>query len=114
MEQRIVTKIGRADTLVQAPPGNIASSMKRFIVILSLIVAAAPAFAQRGERDQKGFGPGKQQGMSKDERQRMRDDMRDVYRERNRQDRPQQRPLSPQEREKLRRDIQDANRDLRR
>src|SRR5438067_13186545 len=113
MEQRIVTKIGRADTLVQAPAGNIPSGMKRFVVILSLIVAAAPAFAQR-ERDQKGVGPGKQQGMSKDERQRMRDDMRDVYRERNRQERPQQRPLSPQEREKLRRDIQDANRDLRR
>ena len=114
MEQRIVTKIGRADTLVQAPAGNIPSGMKRFLVILSLIIAAAPAFAQRGERDQKGVGPGKQQGMSKDERQRMRDDMRDVYRERNRQERPQQRPLSPQEREKLRRDIQDANRDLRR
>jgi hypothetical protein len=52
--------------------------------------------------------------MSKDERQRMRDDMREVFRDRNRQDRPPARQLSPQEREKLRRDIQDANRDLRR
>ena len=31
--------------------------MKRFIIILSLMLAAAPAVAQRGERDQKGFGP---------------------------------------------------------
>ncbi|MFN2646643.1 MAG: hypothetical protein ABR570_16780 [Burkholderiales bacterium] len=88
--------------------------MRACAFLLALILAATPAFAQRGERD-KG---GKAQGMSKDERQRMRDDMRDVYRDRggdrNRQDRPAQRPLSPQEREKLRRDIQDANRDLRR
>ena len=69
---------------------------------------------QRSDREQKG-PPGKQQGMSKDERQRMREDMRDVYRDRNRQERPQQqRQMSPQEREKLRRDIQDANRDLKR
>jgi hypothetical protein len=96
------------------------SGMRRFIVILSLLVAAAPAFAQRGERDQKGFGPGKQQGMSKDERQRMREDMREVYRERGdrgfdrsmRPERPRQ--LSPEEREKLRRDVQNANKDLRR
>jgi hypothetical protein len=43
----------------------------------------------------------------------MREDMRNVYQDRNRQDRPRQQ-LSPQEREKLRRDIQDANRDLKR
>ena len=88
--------------------------MKICALILALAVAAAPAFAQRGDREQKG-PPGKQQGMSKDERQRMREDMRDVYRDRNRQERPQQqRQMSPQEREKLRRDIQDANRDLKR
>ena len=55
--------------------------------------------------------------MSREERQRMRDDMRDVYRDRNVErarpvDKPRQ--LTPEEREKLRRDIQDANRDLRR
>jgi hypothetical protein len=89
--------------------------MKAAVLILSLAIAATPAFAQRGERDARGFvPPGKAQGMSKDERQRMREDMRDVYRDRNRQDRPQQRQLSPQEREQLRRDIQDANRNLRR
>ena len=87
-------------------------------LLLALVMAAGPAFAQRGERDGRGGGPGKNQNMSKDERQRMRDDMREVYRDkggaRNRQDRPPQRQLSPQEREKLRRDIQDANRDLKR
>jgi uncharacterized membrane protein len=54
--------------------------------------------------------------MSKDDRQRMRQDMREVYRERSergaRPERPRQ--LSPQEREKLRQDVQNANRDLRR
>src|SRR5947209_15499291 len=95
MEQRIVTKIGRADTLALALPGNI-GRMKHFAVILSLMLAATPAFAQRGEPK----GGGKAQGMSKDERQRMRDDMRDFNRDRNRQDRPQQRQLTPQEREK--------------
>jgi hypothetical protein len=87
--------------------------MRRHLaLLLALVIAAGPAFAQRGEREPRGLPPGKAQGMSKDERQRMRDDMRDVYR--NRQDRPPQRQLSPQEREKLRRDIQDANRDLKR
>jgi transposase len=51
----------------------------------------------------------------------MREDMREVYRERGaaraapsgaRPERPRQ--LSPQEREKLRQDVQNANRDLRR
>ena len=90
--------------------------MKAGILILCLAIAATPAFAQRGEREMRGPPPGKAQGMSKDERERMRDDMRDVYRDRGgdraRQDRPRQ--LSPEERDKLRRDIQDANRNLRR
>jgi hypothetical protein len=93
-------------------------SMKRCLLLLAFAIAAGPALAQRGEREARGSPPGKNQGMSRDERQRMREDMRDVYRDRGgdraRQDRPPQRPLSPEEREKLRRDIQDANRDLRR
>jgi hypothetical protein len=88
--------------------------MKRCAALfLALVIAAGPAFAQRGERDGRAGGPGKNQGMSKDQRQRMRDDMREVARDRNRQDRPPQRQLSPQEREQLRRDIQDANRSMR-
>jgi hypothetical protein len=83
--------------------------MRAWVFLIALALAAAPAFAQR---EQKG-PPGKQQGMSKDERQRMREDMREVNRDRNRQDRPRQQ-LSPQDREQLRRDIQDANRDLKR
>ena len=86
--------------------------MKIWPLILAFALTASTALAQRADREQKG-PPGKQQGMSKDERQRMREDMQDVYRDRNRQDRPRQQ-LSPQEREKLRRDIQDANRDLKR
>jgi len=86
--------------------------MRTWVFLIALTLATGPALAQRSDREQKG-PPGKQQGMSKDERQRMREDMRDVYRDRNRQERPRQQ-LSPQEREKLRRDIQDANRDLKR
>jgi hypothetical protein len=84
--------------------------MKRLAVILSLMLAVTPVFAQRGEAK----GGGKAQGMSKDERERLRDDMRNFNRDRNRQDRPQQRQLTPQEREKLRRDIEGANKDIRR
>ena len=86
--------------------------MKLCALLLALTVAAAPAFAQRGERDQR-QAPGKNQGMSKDQRQQMREDLRNFNQDRNRQDR-QQRQMSPQEREKLRRDIQDANKALRR
>ena len=85
--------------------------MKRSIaLLLALAVAAGPAFAQ--QRDKRAPGQGKSQGMSKDQRQRMGDDMREVFRDRNRQDRPPPRQLSPQEREQLRRDIQNANKDL--
>ena len=84
--------------------------MRSLVLVLALILGAGPSFAQ--QRDSKGFvAPGKNQGMSRDERERMRNDMQDVYRDRGRQDRPQ-RQLSPQEREQLRRDINDANRTL--
>ena len=53
--------------------------------------------------------------MSREERQRMRDDVRDAYRN-DRQDRQQQktRQMSPEERGQLRRDIEDANRQIKR
>ena len=85
--------------------------MKILLLLLALTVAAPSAFAQREQRG--AVPPGKNQGMSRDERQRMRNDMQDVNRDRNRQDRPP-RQLSPQDREQLRRDIQDANRNLKR
>ena len=84
----------------------------RLCALLLALTVASPAFAQRGERDQRP-SPGKNQGMSKDQRQQMREDLRNFNQDRNRQDR-QQRQMSPQEREKLRRDIQDANKSLRR
>jgi hypothetical protein len=57
---------------------------------------------------------GKERQMNAEERQRMREDMRDVYRDRQgtRPERPRQ--MSPEERERLRRDVEDANRTLRR
>ena len=74
-----------------------------------VVLACAPAFAQQQRPDWRG----KHQGTTKDDRERMRQDMRDAYRDRDRQERPRQQ-LSPQEREKLRRDIEDANRGLKR
>ena len=50
--------------------------------------------------------------MKQEDRERMRNDMRDAYRDRpGRPDSPRQ--MSQEERNKLRRDIEDANRDLR-
>ena len=89
--------------------------MKFLALLLALTLASGSAMAQRnGDREPRGAG-GKNQGMSKDQRERMRQDMRNVYQDKGAQARPQQqRQMSPQEREKLRRDIQDANRDLKR
>jgi hypothetical protein len=67
--------------------------------------------AQSGKRQDGG----RERQMSQEERQRMRDDVRDAYRER--QERPpreRQQQMSPEERGRLRRDIEDANRDLKR
>ena len=86
------------------------------VLLLSLTLASANVFAQQrgGEREPRG-GFGKNQGTSKDQRERMRQDMRNVYQDKGGQKGPQQqRQMSPQEREQLRRDIQDANRNLRR
>ena len=81
-------------------------------LLLALVLATGSAFAQREGPQRERPAP----QMSQDQRQRMREDMREVYRERSadraRAERPRQ--LSPQEREKLRRDVQDANKDLRR
>lgn len=88
---------------------------KVLALLLTLTLASATVFAQqRGDREPRGGG--KNQGMSKDQRERMRQDMRNVYQDKGgpKGQQPQQRQMTPQEREKLRRDIQDANRNLRR
>ena len=79
--------------------------MKSFTLIVMLALACSPALAQ-----QRPDWKGKNQGTTRDDRERMRQDMRDVYRERDKQERPRQ--MSPQERDKLRRDIEDAHRGL--
>jgi Ni/Co efflux regulator RcnB len=83
--------------------------MMRLVFALLLVsLAAGTAAAQPGKRQE-----GRERQMSQEDRQRMREDMRDAYR--SRQERPQkQRQMSPGEREKLRRDIEDANRELKR
>ena len=85
-------------------------SMARVAFVL-LMAFALGAGAQQGRR-QDGT---RERQMSQEERQRMRDDVRDAYRQR--QERPQkarQQQMSPEERGRLRRDIEDANRQMRR
>ena len=87
--------------------------MKAAVLALALLLAAEGAYAQRdGRQGRQRAAP----AMSQDQRQRMREDMREVYRERGferaRPERPRQ--MTPEEREKLRRDVQNANKDLRR
>ena len=87
--------------------------MKTLVFLIALTLSGV-ASAQQGRRHQQ---EGRPQQMRQEDRQRMRDDMNQVYRDRHRDAaRPdrQGRPMSPQEREKLRQDIRDANKQLRR
>jgi hypothetical protein len=83
----------------------------RIIALLVALALAAPAVAQPAwKRD-----GGRERAMQQEDRERMRQDMRDAYRERERRERPQGgRQMTPEERDKLRRDIENANRELRR
>jgi Ni/Co efflux regulator RcnB len=84
--------------------------MMRFLLVLlvNAVLATGSAAAQPGKRHE-----GKERQMSQEERQRMREDMRDAYR--SRPERPQKmRQMSPEERGRLRRDIEDANKNLKR
>ena len=84
--------------------------MKTFVFFLALTLSGV-ASAQQGRRHE-----GKPQQMRQEDRQRMREDMNQVQRDRDRGARPERsaRPMSPQEREKLRKDVQDANKQLKR
>jgi Ni/Co efflux regulator RcnB len=77
-------------------------------LLLALAMTAGAALAQpTGKRDSR------QRGMKQEERERMREDMRGVYRDR--RERPERgRQMTPEERDKLRSDIENANRELRR
>jgi Ni/Co efflux regulator RcnB len=78
------------------------------VLLVNVVLATGMAAAQPGKRHE-----GKERQMSQEERQRMREDMRDAYR--SRPERPQKmRQMSPEERGRLRRDIEDANKNLKR
>ena len=86
--------------------------MNALLAALVGMACAAPAFAQLPKKAEP------RQGMRHEERQRLREDMREVYRDRNAdRGRPQQPPprqMSQEDREKLRRDVEEANRNIRR
>jgi hypothetical protein len=109
--QYIVTKIAGAGSRPRANPRNI-SRMKAVLLVLLVVFGAGDALAQQGRKQHDGK-LSRQQSMSREDRERMREDMREVNRER--QGRPDKgRPRSAEEREKLRQDIEDANKNLRR
>ena len=82
--------------------------MKPFVLLLALLVAAAPALAQHRQGPQ---ARGQSQ-MSHEERQRLRQDVDSARGNYNRRDMRRQERMAPEEREKLRRDVQDANRSM--
>ena len=82
--------------------------MKVLVLLFALLVSGV-ASAQQGRRHE-----GRPQQMRQEDRQRMREDMNQVYRDRGQRQERQSRPMSPQEREKLRQDVRDANKQLKR
>ena len=88
--------------------------MKPVAIAFALLLAAGSAAAQPA-KGRAGQVDGKAQQMSQEERERMRQDMRNAYGKGGKakeQGRMQQ--MSPEERQKLRHDIQDANKSLKR
>ncbi|HEX2332721.1 MAG TPA: hypothetical protein VHI32_06070 [Burkholderiales bacterium] len=81
----------------------------RAALAFMLALAAMGADAQSGKRPD-----GRERQMSPEQRERMRDDMRDAYRQRGEEQPQKTRQMSPEERGQLRRDIEDANRTLKR
>ena len=80
--------------------------MMRFVLVFLLAIGTAGAQPAKKQEN-------RDRQMSREDRQRMREDMRDAYRQR--QDRPQKtQQMTAEERGKLRRDIEDANRNLKR
>ena len=83
--------------------------MKILLLLLSIAVAGNALAQPAWKRD------GRERQMRQEDRERMRQDIRDAYRDRERRERPQSgRQMTPEERDKLRQDIESANRDLRR
>ena len=78
--------------------------MRLLVLVLALFFPLQDALAQQGQK--------KQQQLSPEQRQRLRQDVREVYRDRNRQERPRQ--MTARDREQLRRDVDEANRQLKR
>ena len=78
--------------------------MRLLVLLVALLFPLQDALAQQGRQ--------KQQQMSPEQRQRLRQDVREVYTDRNRQERPRQ--MTPHDRERLRQDVDEANRRLKR
>lgn len=97
---------------------NIVRAMKKLLPWLLVLFAAAAA-AQEGRGRPQGPGPRWQPamkqpaapgpGMSREERQRLRDELKSPRPDGSRQPPP---PMPPEQRERLLRDLRDANRDL--
>ena len=92
--------------------------MRRLVLLLLAAALVSPALAQhrgrgQGEPPNGRFAP-PAQGMSSEERQRLREDVNAARGNYARPEPRRQDRMAPEDRERLRRDVQDANRDMRR
>src|SRR5262245_4825770 len=93
-----------------------ACMMLRAALAVVLALCAIGADAQSGRKQDYGRDRqmSRERPMSQEDRQRMREDVRDAYRGPQQGAQKTRQQMSPEERGRLRRDIEDANKDLRR
>lgn len=83
------------------------------VLFVMVILLPGPALSQPS-KEPRGPSSRPPASMSRDERQRLRQDVDSARGNYQRRDMRRQDRMPPEEREKLRRDVQDANRDIRR
>ena len=96
--------------------------LARTLLVILLALSAATASAQRGDRErgdrsergERWRPESRERPLIPEQRQRMREDVRDAYRKAPEQNVKTRQEMSPEQREKLRQDIRDANKALRR
>jgi hypothetical protein len=79
--------------------------MKLLALVFALTLPVQAALAQHGQKKQQ---------LTPEQRQQMRQDMRDAYKDAGRREQRPPRQMAPQQREQLRRDVDEANKRMKR